>query len=119
VNDYLRIGFRPKLTAALFQLCAQLFEIVNLAVESNPNGFFGVGHRLMAAGQIDNGKSPDTEGDSLGDEIPFIVRATVNDRRGHSPDRVRIDWVAPDEIKLASYTAHGCKGKPFLMTKLE
>jgi hypothetical protein len=65
----------------------------------------------MAAGQIDNGKSPDTEGDSVGDEIPFIVRAPVNDGRGHSPDRVRIDWVAPDEIKLAGYAAHGWKAR--------
>ena len=41
----------------------------------------------------------------------------MNDGRGHSPDRVRIDRVAPDEIKLAGYAAHGCKGKPSLMTK--
>src|SRR5262245_25109237 len=105
--------------AALFQFEAKFREIVNLTVKCDPNSLFGIGHWLMPAGQIDNGKSPDTEGDSVGDEIPFIVRATVNDRLGHSPDRVRIDWVAPDEIKLAGYTAHGCKGKPSLMTKLE
>ena len=47
----------------LFQLSAQLLEIVNLAVENDPDGFFGVGHRLMAAGQIDDGKPPETEPD--------------------------------------------------------
>ena len=47
----------------LFQLRAQFLEIVNLAVENYPDGFFGVGHRLMAAGQIDNGKSAETETD--------------------------------------------------------
>ena len=73
----------------------------------------------MTAGQIDNRQSPDTEADAVRDEISFIIRTAMNDRRRHSPDRVRIDWVAPDEIKLASYTAHGCKGKPSLMTKLE
>jgi hypothetical protein len=105
--------------AALFQFEAKFREIVNLTVECDPNSLFGIGHWLMPAGQIDNGQSADTETEAVRDEVAFIIRTAMNDRRRHSPNRARFHRLAPDEIKLAGYTAHGCKEKPSLMTKLE
>ena len=54
VDDYFRVGIRPKLMALALQFGSQFFVIVNLAVEDYPHGFLCVGHRLMAAGEIDD-----------------------------------------------------------------
>ena len=54
VNDHFGVGACVKTMAALLELGAQFLEIVNLAVEDDPDRFFGVRHRLVTAGQIDN-----------------------------------------------------------------
>src|SRR5205814_10667927 len=50
MNNHLSIAPCPEMMAALFKFSTQLLEIVNLAVEDDPDGFLRVGHRLMTTG---------------------------------------------------------------------
>ena len=46
---------------ARFELGAQLQVVVDLPVEHDPHGFLGVGHRLVAAGEVDDREPPESE----------------------------------------------------------
>ena len=92
--------------SAPFQFGAQLFEVVDLAIENDPDGFLLIRHRLMTAGQIDDGKPSKTQADRAGDEVALIVGATMGDRSRHPPDRLGLHRFVSREIKLAGYAAH-------------
>src|SRR6266404_121749 len=58
MNERLGVALRSQLVAALFQIGAQFYVIVNLTVEDDVNGSVFVGNRLMTAGHIDDAQSP-------------------------------------------------------------
>jgi hypothetical protein len=92
--------------AASFKLGTQLFEIVNLAVQNDPDCFLGIRHWLMPSGQIDDGKPPKPKSDRTRDEVTLIVGTAVKHGLGHPPDRARLHRLVPGKVKLAANAAH-------------
>ena len=106
VNNHFGVRICAKTMAAFFELSAQLFEIVNLAVKNDPHCFFGVRHRLVAAGQIDDGKPPKAEANRAIEKVALVVGSAMANRFGHSPDRFRFHRLVPGKVKLAANAAH-------------
>ena len=92
-----------------FELLAELAEVVDLAVEDDPDRLLGVGHRLMAAGQIDNRQSAKAEAERTRDVHALIVRPTVGDGPTHRHDVLGKDGSAAAEIELSADPAHGAQ----------
>ena len=109
MDDYFRVGIRPKLITLALQLRSQLSIIVNLAIEDYPNGFFCVRHRLMTAGQIDDGKPAESEANGAIEKVALIIRPAMDNRLGHAPNRFRLDRLFLGEVKLAANAAHWLK----------
>src|ERR1700730_3924945 len=95
--------------ATLLKLSAELFEVVNLPVQHDPDVFFGIGHRLVSACEIDDRQAPETETDAITKEITFIVRTTMRNRSCHPANSVALHRIAPDEVKLTANAAHCLK----------
>src|SRR6266850_1435326 len=72
--------------ACRFELGAQLAEVVDLAVEHDPDGTVLVVDRLMAGREIDDAQAPHAERDALVDEHAFIVGAAMADHVAHAVD---------------------------------
>ena len=63
VNDHFGVRARPEVVPALLELGPQLLEVVDFAVEDDPDRLVGIGHRLVAAGEIDDRQPPETQAD--------------------------------------------------------
>src|SRR5262249_26471313 len=61
VDDDFGVAVGAKLVAVAQQFALEFGEIVNLAVEDDPDRAFAIRHRLMAAGKIDDGETPEAE----------------------------------------------------------
>src|ERR1700730_14991707 len=92
--------------ATLLELRAELFEVVNLPVQHDPDAFFSVGHRLVSACEIDDGQAAETETDTLTKEITFVVRTTMGNGSCHPANRVALHRIPSDEVKLTTNAAH-------------
>jgi hypothetical protein len=57
VDDHFRVTVGIEAVTAFFKISAQFGEVVDLAVENDPNCFVFVEHRLVSAGQIDNAET--------------------------------------------------------------
>src|SRR5439155_18392030 len=83
--------------ARRLQLAPQFGEVVNLAVEDDPDRAVFVVNRLMSARQIDNAQAPHPERDAGLDEHTFVVRSAMTDDVAHAMDqiaaRVREEWI--------------------------
>src|SRR5271156_6891398 len=94
MNDYLRVCMGMKPMAARFQTRAQFLEIIDLAVEDEPDGAVFVGHRLTPRSRdVNNGESIVGDSHALRDhgrskaaELETIGAAMTN-RLGHPLDR--------------------------------
>src|SRR5712692_8566768 len=106
VNDHLSIRSSAELIAAAFKFGAQLFEIVDLAIQNDPNRFLDIGHRLVSARQINDGKPPEAQSEWAGDEVALVVGTAVNHRSRHAPDRFRFYRLVSNKVKLAANAAH-------------
>lgn len=92
VNDALCICVRAEDVAALFQVGAQLREIVDFPILDHPNSFIFVGDRLVAGVQVDDGQTPHSQ-PYAGVIIESVaVGAAVNDGRVHGFERGALDW---------------------------
>ena len=69
-----------------FQLCAQLAEVVDLAVEHDPDGTVFVVDGLMASGEVDDAQPPHPERDAVVHPHPFVIRAAMADDLAHAVD---------------------------------
>src|SRR5882724_9622264 len=95
---------RTELRAKRFELSAQLFEVVYLAVEYNGQGAIGRRHRLLAPGDIKNGKTAKAKKYAAVrlDQKAFVIRAAMLDALRHPLQHGRVT-----RAKKAGNTAHG------------
>ena len=92
--------------SAAFEIAAQLREIVDLAVEHEPQRAVLVGHGHPAAGrQVDDRKTAASKPDALANPGIPIVRATMMEGRGHAGDHRAIDGVGRDLARNATHQA--------------
>src|SRR5215813_9509106 len=92
--------------AATLELVSQLTEVVDLAVENDPDHLLGIRHRLMAAGEIDDREAPEPEAERAGEEVPFVIGPAVRDRPCHGLDVHTSDRSAAREVELSADPAH-------------
>src|SRR5205085_12572920 len=91
VHQDFGIGPRSETMTGRQQLFAQGWEIVNLSVESYPNGFILIRHRLMArAAQVNDAQPPMAKRHWLAgiweNPNPRIIWPAVPNEVGHSTD---------------------------------
>src|ERR1700722_15227380 len=86
VNNDFRIGIGLEYVAEALEFLPQFFEVINFAIEDHPYGFFAIGHGLVAASQVDNGKAAETKSEGTVEVIAFVVGAAVSDGPGHRFD---------------------------------
>src|SRR5262249_14592201 len=103
----LGVGLRPELVSAAFELGAQLLEVVDLTVEDDPGGLLGVGHRLMAAGQVDDGESTEAQPDRAVQVVALVVGTPVHDSPCHRLDLVQQAGGAVAEVVQSADSTHG------------
>src|SRR5689334_19708623 len=106
MDDDFRIRVGPERMAGRLQFGSQLFEVVDFTVEDHPDGLRLVGHRLMTASQIDDGKPSESEPNGARQEEPLIVWSTVDQGPRHALDVVKLDGHRLPKIQLAANTAH-------------
>src|SRR5262249_1617244 len=86
----LRVAVSLKATAARFEQLARFEEVVNFAVENDPDRAVVVGHRLVAAGAVDDAE-PAHGDDGVGLGMNAALVGTAVDQHGvHAVDDVRI-----------------------------
>src|SRR5262245_43190043 len=117
VNDGLGVGLRPELVSAALELGAQLLEVVDLTVEDDPDGLLGVGHWLMAAGQVDDGESTEAQPYRAVQVMALVVGTPVDDSRGHRLDVVQQNVGAVAEVVLSADSAHDSAHSSTLLSK--
>ncbi len=97
---------RAEPVAAGLQFGPQFLEVVDLAVEDNPDRLLGIGHRLMPSAEVDDGQAAEAESERTGEEIPLVVRAAMGDGSRHPDHGLPVDGFVGSEIKLAGNAAH-------------
>src|SRR2546426_3304532 len=82
VNDHLRVSAGVEAVATTFQCRAQLWEVVDLPIEDDPDGSVLVVDGLMSSGQIDDTQSTHAQcGTALSvDSFVEIGRASCRER---------------------------------------
>src|SRR5439155_22131140 len=106
VDDH--FGVAPSLedVAVRLQFLPELGEVVDLAIEHDPHRFFAVGHRLMAASEIDDRESSKAKAQWSIEMVALIVGAAVHEAVGHVDDRPAQNLGAVAEVELAANAAH-------------
>src|SRR5436190_4678439 len=96
-----------------FQLGAELGEVVDLPVEDHPHGLFVVGHRLMAAGEVDNRQPTETETERAVDKKPLVIGAAMNELLRHVPEALARNRREALVVVLSADAAHiSSRAKP-------
>src|SRR5882724_8860485 len=106
VNNHFGIRVCAKTMAAFSKFSPQLFEVVDLAVQDDPDCFLCIRHRLVASGQIDDRETAKAETNRAIEKVALVVGTAMPNLFGHSPNRVRFDRLVPDKVKLAADAAH-------------
>lgn len=88
VDEHLGVGVRAE-GVAPFEFAAERAEVVDLAVEGDPDGPVLVGHGLVPGGrQVEDGEPPVREADGAVDVHARVVGAAVPDGVGHRAEEV-------------------------------
>ena len=88
VDDSFGVGVRAEPVTACLEVAPELVVVVDFAVEDNPGGSIFVGHRLVAAGAVDDRQA------AMAECVPGrashgpAVRAAVNQPVRHRIDRI-------------------------------
>src|ERR1051326_5964733 len=85
-------------------------EIKNLSVEDNPCGAISVGHRLMAAGRINNTQPIEGKSDIAVPVNAIVVGAAMYRKLPHARKQPLVNSTVPIIIKYPIYATH----KPIL-----
>src|SRR5437667_7550323 len=91
VDDNLGIRAGVKTMTFLLELGTKDGEIVDLAVEDDPDRAIFVKDGLMSAVQIDNAKTPHTESYAIFDIYALVIRTTMHDLLAHAMNGFFID----------------------------
>ena len=83
VNDRLRVSRRIEPVSCLLELVPKFTEVVNLAVEHNPNRTVLVVDRLVPGRQVDDAQPAHAEGHALVHQQPFVVGPAVANHLAH------------------------------------
>src|SRR5215470_2559040 len=96
-----------------FEILAQFLEVVDLAVEDDPDRFLGIGHRLMPAGEVDDGEPAKAKAHRSIEEVAVVIGASMHHRAGHRFHAMAIDRGTAREIELTANPTHGSSGRLF------
>src|SRR5437016_2176806 len=83
MNDDLGIGPRIETMTLPLEGGSQAFEVIDFAVEDDPNRTIFVMDRLMACGQIDNAEPAHTEAHAVLHVIARIIRSAMHHGIAH------------------------------------
>ncbi len=86
MDDHFGVAAGVEGVAGGFELGAELSEVVDFAVEGDPDVAVFVGHGLLACGGVDDGKAAVTEGDVGADEVSVAIGSAMGDGAGHAAD---------------------------------
>src|SRR5206468_2292648 len=107
VNDHFGIRLRSETVPPTLELLPELAEVVDLAVEDDPDCLPGIGHGLMASAQVNDGEPAKAEPDRTEDVVALVVRPSVNEGLGHLLHVVQNDRGPVPEIELSANPTHG------------
>jgi hypothetical protein len=80
--------------ASFPQPCPEFHEIVDFAVEGDPDRLILVADRLMAPGNVDDAQTPYAQGCRIVHIVAIVVWSTVPYRLAHGPeDQIRLPAV--------------------------
>ena len=85
VDDGFGVGLGAERWPRASQVAAQLAVVVDLAVEDDPDRAVLVGHRLLAAGAVDDGQAPVAERHPRRVKVAAAVGAAMVEPVGHRP----------------------------------
>jgi hypothetical protein len=83
VHDHLGVAVGGKAVAPAYEVCAQLPEVVDLAVQHDSDGAVLAEDRLVSGEEIDDAQALDPEARVAVHEQPSRVRAAMLQRRAH------------------------------------
>src|SRR5262249_32201466 len=105
MHDDFGIGVGVKLVAAGDQFFAQFREIVDFAVEHDPDRLVFVVDGLVSAGEVNDAEPAHAEPGSAAGVDALVVRPAVDDGAAHAPHGVGADGLAfPSD--QPGYSAH-------------
>ena len=84
MEDHFGVGVGAEPMAGGLEAGTQVEGVVDLSVEDDPDGVVLVRHRLLATGEVDDGKALHADGDAVVDERTILVGATVVDGLFHA-----------------------------------
>src|SRR5260370_28218605 len=93
--------------ALCFQLVPERLEVVNLAVENDPDALVFVAKGLVAAGNVNDGKPAHAQPDAAAMVLAEVVRTTMGDDAAHGCENRVSGLLWPVEIQDAVDSAHG------------
>src|ERR1700689_4700825 len=83
MDDRFRIGVRREDVSAPLQFPAQFAEVVDFAVEHNPDGSVFVSNRLAPGSQVDDAQAAHAQTPSRAEVVTFVVGTPVGDSGAH------------------------------------
>jgi hypothetical protein len=105
VEDNLGIGMGTKCVALALKPLSEFLEIVNLAIESNPDRIILIGHGLFTrGGEIDNTQTLMTQTNRhvrrVKNQLSFVVRSAMPKGMPHTAEKPRINGLLFREISV-------------------
>src|ERR1700680_278070 len=83
MNDDFGVAPSRKVVPSCPQLLAQLDEVVDFAVQYNPDGTVLVAHRLLARCKIDDAQTPHAQANVRVQVDALVVGTAMKNRRAH------------------------------------
>src|SRR5437870_10514948 len=114
VNDHLRVRAGVEAVATSFQCRAQLWEVVDLPIEDDPDGSVLVVDGLMSGRQVDDTQSAHAQTGTALSVDSFVVRSAVHDGLAHLVDVCTAGQIVMLSTDDACYSTHGflCLSSP-------
>src|SRR5262245_24867348 len=106
MDQHLGIGMGGEPVATGDQVPAYFLEIIDLAIEYNPDRSVFIADGLVPGIKIDNREPAHTERDMPAEIETVIVRAAMRDLCGHRPRGILIDFFISIEIYDSYNSAH-------------
>src|SRR5262249_16760816 len=91
---------------ATLELPPEFSEVVDLPVEDDPDRSLGVGHRLMAAVEVDDREPAEAESERSFDVVALVVWPPVHEGLGHLLHLPRLYRTPAREFELPANPAH-------------